>query len=298
MKRSKSIYLTAGALILSLALYGTASFADSRDSGRRGDLLRERIDLMKERMERRGDMMMRRNFSEDIILRNSANTQDVGRVRIESQLKADRGQDVSLRFRLSNVSVASGRVLEGWLVDNETGYKLSLGMFTLLGNRQADLAFRQTMVNFGTYDKVMVTEESANDTNPNPGTIVVAQADLPSSISEISFRTVLLGRNEVPATTSTARGTGKFVLNTKNNTLKFDIEVMNLSSQETGAHIHGPANPGANAAILFALPSGSSKTGTWTYDQALEDKILSGQTYVNVHSANFPNGEIRGQIIP
>jgi hypothetical protein len=68
-----------------------------------------------------------------------------------------------------------------------------------------------------------------------------------------------------------------------------------LSSAETDAHIHGPADPGANAAVIVTLPGGElvnfqihlgSHTG----------ELAGGLLYVDVHTTNFPNGEIRGQL--
>ena len=41
---------------------------------------------------------------------------------------------------------------------------------------------------------------------------------------------------------------------------------------------------------------GSPKIGVFNYSQAQEANILNGLSYVNIHSVNFPNGEIRGQI--
>jgi hypothetical protein len=112
------------------------------------------------------------------------------------------------------------------------------------------------------------------------------------------LRARLSGAAQVPSVaTTTASGEGVFVINTKNNTVKFNIKIRNLSSSEAGAHIHGPAGVGANAGILFTLPAGNHKVGTWTYDESLEATILGGMTYVNVHTVNFPAGEIRGQIV-
>ena len=48
--------------------------------------------------------------------------------------------------------------------------------------------------------------------------------------------------------------------------------------------------------MLFPLPAGSPKIGTITYTDPEEAGIFGGQTYINIHSANFPGGEIRGQI--
>lgn len=110
-------------------------------------------------------------------------------------------------------------------------------------------------------------------------------------------RTTLSGSNEVPANNSTATGSGIFTINTRKNTVRFNITFSGLSGTETGAHIHGFVPSGSNAPIIFTLPSGSPKTGVWNYLESEEADILAGKTYVNIHSTVFPNGEIRGQIV-
>jgi hypothetical protein len=105
------------------------------------------------------------------------------------------------------------------------------------------------------------------------------------------------GCQEVPFVNTQATGRGTVFVNTVTNTLHYVITFSGLSSAETMAHIHGPAVRGAPAGILFTFPMmGSPKVGTWNYPDAQEANILGGLTYVNIHSANFGNGEIRGQI--
>src|SRR5215212_8066558 len=64
-----------------------------------------------------------------------------------------------------NDSPGEGNVFEGWLVDAGTGasgYRLSLGQF-----RDGTLDFSQYMVNPYTYNNFEVTEEPAEDPDPN-----------------------------------------------------------------------------------------------------------------------------------
>ena len=62
-----------------------------------------------------------------------------------------------------NASPNEGNVYEGWLVDAEgSGYKLSLGQF-----RNGTLDFSQYMVNPYTYKNFELTEEPAEDPDPN-----------------------------------------------------------------------------------------------------------------------------------
>ncbi|HEX6028833.1 MAG TPA: hypothetical protein VFY64_07330 [Nitrososphaeraceae archaeon] len=62
-----------------------------------------------------------------------------------------------------NASPNEGNVHEGWLVDADgSGYKLSLGQF-----RNGTLDFSQYMVNPYTYKSFELTEEPAEDPDPN-----------------------------------------------------------------------------------------------------------------------------------
>ena len=79
----------------------------------------------------------------------------------------------------------------------------------------------------------------------------------------------------------------------------------NLSSPKTGAHIHGPADPGQSGGILFDIDVATPQadgTYLWVFVPVgansvadIVNAIKSGRTYVNVHTSNYPSGEIRGQ---
>lgn len=120
----------------------------------------------------------------------------------------------------------------------------------------------------------------------------------PTPPSGQQFTVNLHGSNETPPNNSNAMGTANITLNTTNNTLSYNINYTGFVTSETGAHIHGFAAAGVGGApALHVLPSGTTKTGTWTYTDAQEANILAGLTYINIHSSEFPNGEIRGQIV-
>lgn len=111
------------------------------------------------------------------------------------------------------------------------------------------------------------------------------------------FLSSLDGAQEVPPVTTSATGTGVIELDPVANTLAFQITYADLSSTESQAHFHGYAPAGQNANIVFNLPLGFHKVGTWNYPQADEASILNGLMYSNVHSSSFTNGEIRGQVL-
>ena len=106
------------------------------------------------------------------------------------------------------------------------------------------------------------------------------------------------GLQEVPPTPSAGVGTMRVAIDPVANQLAIDLTYTGLGAAETAAHIHGPAPAGVNAGVKFTLPPGNKKVGVWTYNQVDEADILAGLMYVNIHSTNFTNGEIRGQILP
>lgn len=109
----------------------------------------------------------------------------------------------------------------------------------------------------------------------------------------------LSGAREVPKTTS--KGTGKFVatLDTSTKTLTYRLNFENLSGPATAAHLHGPATRKANAGVMVPLggkgPS-SPVTGSATLTDDQIKALEAGKTYVNIHTAANPGGEIRGQV--
>ena len=85
--------------------------------------------------------------------------QEIGTVSIDST-----GNRTNISADI-NDSPGEGNVFEGWLVDAGTGasgYRLSLGQF-----RDGTLDFSQYMVNPYTYKNFEVTEEPAEDPDPN-----------------------------------------------------------------------------------------------------------------------------------
>jgi hypothetical protein len=119
----------------------------------------------------------------------------------------------------------------------------------------------------------------------------------PAEAQFVNLTATLDGGQEVPPNTSPATGTGCFTLDQTALTLSYQIQFSGLTASQTDAHIHGFAPPGVSAPVLFPLPQGSPIAGTIQVTQAQAAQIFDGQTYVNIHSASFPNGEIRGQIL-
>jgi len=128
------------------------------------------------------------------------------------------------------------------------------------------------------------------------GSLLVAAS--PSFAAIYQYSAILNPRQETPLVASSALGGGRFIIDTDANTVRYWISFGGLSSPEVAAHIHGFAGAGANAGVVHTLPAGNPKVGMWNYNEVDEASILNGLTYANIHSANFPGGEMRGQIVP
>lgn len=131
----------------------------------------------------------------------------------------------------------------------------------------------------------------------------LALATAPAARADTGFTATLSGAQEVPPTPSGGFGTGTFVLNNAQTQLTFNITYSGLSIAASAAHIHGAAPPGVNAGVLFNLgPFGTFGTsgsfnGVWAIPAAQVPNLINGLLYVNIHTTNFPGGEIRGQIV-
>ena len=121
---------------------------------------------------------------------------------------------------------------------------------------------------------------------------------MPGQSKQVTFTTQLRGANEVPANTSNASGQVDAVLNKDTNLLRWQLTYVGLSGPATAAHFHGPAPVGANAgvALPFASPVTSPQSGQATLTATQVADLMAGKWYANIHTAQFPGGEIRGQM--
>lgn len=113
------------------------------------------------------------------------------------------------------------------------------------------------------------------------------------------FTANLTGAQEVPAIPTTATGYARVVLNESTGMITFTVGFNGLSSAQTASHIHtgviGVAGP-----VTIGLGSIGGTAGIISGTAAITPTqitaLRSHQFYVNVHSGNFPGGELRGQL--
>ncbi len=123
-------------------------------------------------------------------------------------------------------------------------------------------------------------------------------ANTPASAT--TFTASLNGSQEVPSVTVDGTGTGAFVLDREG--LHYRITVNELTGDMTAAHFHN-ASAGASGGVVRTIPfDGTSASGVWRSTDAepltaeMINEIVSGNIYVNVHTAANPPREIRGQV--
>ena len=135
-------------------------------------------------------------------------------------------------------------------------------------------------------------------TEANPGGEIRGQVwpmDAPAH-----FSAALDGDQEVPPVVTDATGQGHFTLDGGRNTFHYHVAVADIDNVNA-AHIH-KGSVGVNGPPVFTLFNGGTFDpdhpvggGVWLNAENLVD-LLTGYTYVNVHTTDFPDGEIRGQI--
>jgi hypothetical protein len=117
-----------------------------------------------------------------------------------------------------------------------------------------------------------------------------------------TFNTFLTAMNVVPATTSTATSNVTVLLDRTTGVMTVNGNFAGLTSNATEAHIHGPAAVGVNAPVLVPLTVTQAASGTVSGDVTMTgpqmNDMLSGMTYVDIHSEVFMDGEIRAQLKP
>src|ERR1051326_5209200 len=137
------------------------------------------------------------------------------------------------------------------------------------------------------------------ETAPNGDVFVVSNTN--GAVYEIFgkapalFTANLTGAQETPPNSSSATGTATVLLSPDEKTARVSLNFSGLTSPESDAHIHGPAAPGVIGPILFPLPNGNVSDFLISLTPTDVSNLKNGQLYVNVHTSNFPNGEIRGQ---
>lgn len=121
----------------------------------------------------------------------------------------------------------------------------------------------------------------------------------------IELRATINGAQETPANTAPGAGSAVMFYDVAANTFDLTVTVNNLANTVTASHIHEGA-VGVAGGVVTNLGSEVvyTRTGTTLTATFLNVahggtplKLLQNGAYINLHSAAFPGGEVRGQLI-
>ena len=146
----------------------------------------------------------------------------------------------------------------------------------------------------------------------------------------VHLNSILLPTNEVPPTASSGVGAASMDLDLVAQTLQLNIAFTGLTSGTTASHIHcclpSPLATGVNVGVATTTPTFAGfplgvTSGTYNAtldltqassynpafitlegslaaaEAALINGLLNGLTYLNIHTSQFPGGEIRGFVV-
>lgn len=129
----------------------------------------------------------------------------------------------------------------------------------------------------------------------------------PATADVFELQATLNGDQQVPPNDSIATGAATMTYDDQTNLFFLDVVVEGIAVGDiTGTHIHA-APEGQNGPVVVNLLT----FGSWEVDgdgirltvadgqfpDGNELDLLTGGTYINVHTTAFPGGEIRGQIL-
>jgi hypothetical protein len=137
---------------------------------------------------------------------------------------------------------------------------------------------------------------------------------LPASGQVVTMSATLSGGEEVPILLTGAVGTAVVSVDPTSEELSVTLSLFNFSTGTTAGHIHvAPKGISGPVVINFPIPTGRTgdlpltfrvgasafvprpEIGIATMADAIQ-AIVGGNSYVNIHTSQFPAGEIRGQL--
>ena len=131
-----------------------------------------------------------------------------------------------------------------------------------------------------------------------PALVAAAALVFAAGASAQEMKLMLSGAAEVPPAKTSATGTGSISV-AADRTISGSVTTTGMKG--TMAHIHEAA-AGANGPV--AIPLVQDGDGKWAVppgtklNDAQFAALKAGKLYVNVHSAQYPGGEVRAQLQP
>lgn len=120
-------------------------------------------------------------------------------------------------------------------------------------------------------------------------------------VPKTDLRATLSAAAEVPPTDSRGSGYFEAVYRPSSKIMEYRLNLVGLSGPITTGYLQGPAAPGEIGPQVVPINIPLYDYTIWdgvtlTEEQAAQ--VVAGQWYVNVKTLQYPDGEIRGQILP
>jgi hypothetical protein len=121
----------------------------------------------------------------------------------------------------------------------------------------------------------------------------------PAFADQVKYTADLTASAETPPTDSTGTGTVDATYDTDTKMLTWTITYQGLTGDVTAAHFHGPAAVGEKASPVVPIdaPYTSPISGSATLTDPQAADLQAGMWYFNLHTAKYPDGEVRGQLV-
>ncbi len=138
------------------------------------------------------------------------------------------------------------------------------------------------------------------DSNP-PQLITLDDLAAPEAMfmTSSTFNISLSPSQEVPAVEAMTMASAVVEIDTSKGAFRVELDASELTNV-VGAHVHD-GMLGMNGPVAFGLTDngdGTFSLAETKITQGMEDALLAGNWYLNVHTEANPSGEVRGQIVP
>lgn len=128
---------------------------------------------------------------------------------------------------------------------------------------------------------------------------LLAACNPPPAARTVGFYAVMDGAEEVPPKWTYGLGTASVDIGLDQYVVQWNVAYNGLTGPATAAHIHCGAAPGSNAPVTvpFHGSLASPITGIAIMSGEARQDLLANRCYVNIHTKQYPGGEIRGQLL-
>ncbi len=129
------------------------------------------------------------------------------------------------------------------------------------------------------------------------GSLMSCDLEGPDEEDVVKYEATINSSNTQPKATSSAQGSAVLEYNKVTKVLTYNVTYQGLTP--TAAHIHKaqPAWSSGPVVVPFTNVASSPISGSVTLSQDLENLLRFGNLYINIHTKEYPQGEIRGQIL-